>query len=340
MRRVGLALAIVVSVAPALAGIAPPSVACQAAKIWIAGRYVARHARCREPSCGAGWTRRLKHSFAGLEHGPCLTRDDAPRVEIVVGEFEARLAAMLRRRDRACARLFVAAITRLAGVRIRWQRPVWPPRDLRFSDGWRDAYDRFDRDRVAAKALRGCRSVILGPKLTVPATLVQYEIVRALLPPEAATGLRVELPSGWHLHDVAPGSAEFTTFAEYGHGGIMPDGGADLQVYVTDKSVEDWLRVGGDAESSDHMNVADAEAIRVMRSFEVDRSRRLDVLIPRAPTRIGLSFSWYADDAAASQHLNDAEWMLRTARFFPGDDERARPTPASARAAGRDPAPR
>jgi hypothetical protein len=309
--------------------------------MWIAGRYVARHARCRTAGCAAAWRKRLERSFGALEReGACLTRDDATAVGEIVRAFETRLAVMLRRRDRPCARLFVAATARAAGALIRSQRPVWPPQDRRFSDEWHGAFRRFDRDRVAAKELLGCRSVILGPKLTAPADLVHRALVRALLPPEAATGMVVDLPAGWHLYEVAPGSATFATFVEYGHGGFVPEGGRDLRVYVTDRPVAEWLRIGGEAESVDRATVAGADAIRVMRNFQEDGMRRLDVLVPRGPMSVGLAFGWYADDPAAPQHFDDAERMIRSARFFPPDDAMARARPASPPVAGPAPAPR
>jgi hypothetical protein len=232
----------------------PPAASCQAAKIWVASRYVARHPSCPTAACAVEWTQRLRRTFADFERRlPCITRNDATGVERMVREFETELAGMLRRRDRPCARLFTIATARLAGVRTRSQRPiVWPPERRKFSDEWRVAFDRFESDRVAAKALHGCRSIILGSKLDVAATRLQYHMVAALLPSEVATGLRVEPPTGWRLHDVAPGSATFVTFVgEYAHGSHeMPQGGADLNIYITSGSVADWLNVGGEHEAT------------------------------------------------------------------------------------------
>jgi hypothetical protein len=315
MNRLHVALGLASMIAtPALGDLVPPSVRCQTAKIWIAGRYVARHPRCRTAACTAGWARAMTRSFADLErNGSCLTSDDAARLQDMVREFEAMLAAMLRRRERPCARLFVAATARLAAVRIRSQRPVWPPRDRPFPDEWHDAFDRFDRDRVAAKALHGCRSIILGSKLADPAWRVEQQVVRALLPPEVATGLRVDLPPGWHLHDVAPGRAGFVTFAEYGHGGFMPQGGADLDVYVTNKSVDEWLERWHDGESVEHVTIDGADGVRTTTTFEEENQRRLDILVPGKPFGIALSASWYVGD---DHHPDDVEQMIRAARFF------------------------
>jgi hypothetical protein len=57
---VGLGLASMIA-APALGDVVPPSVRCQIAKIWIAGRYVARHPRCRTAACSGGWARGMTH---------------------------------------------------------------------------------------------------------------------------------------------------------------------------------------------------------------------------------------------------------------------------------------
>jgi hypothetical protein len=329
MYRALIALSLlVVGMAPVGAGVAmPPAARCQAGKIWVAGRYVARHPRCRTAACAAGWTQRLRRSFADLERGlPCITRDDAARVEGIAREFETKLAAMLRRRDRPCARLFTAATARLAGVRIRSQRPLWPPQDRQFSDEWHQTFDRFERDRVAAKGLRGCRSVILGSKLNVPASLVQRQTIEALLPPEVATGLRVDRPPGWRLHDVAPGSATFVTFAgEYAHGSHeMPPGGADLNVYVTNKSVDEWLGRWGDRESLEHVTIDGVEALRVTTKFDEDHTQRLDILVPGEG--IALSSSWYIGD---NHHPADVEQMIRAARFFGRSSDQSQVTPTS-----------
>jgi hypothetical protein len=343
MNRAFVALCLLVAgVAPIRAEVAtPPAVRCQAAKIWIAGRYVARHPRCLTAACGAGWTQRLRRSFADLERRlSCITRDDATRVQNLTREFETTLAAMLRRRDRPCARLFVAATARMAGVSIRSQRPVWPPQDRQFSDERRHAFDRFERDRVAAKVLRGCRSVILGSKLDWPATLVQYDVVKALLPPEVATGIRIELPAGWHLHDVAPGNATFVTFVEYGHGGIMPEGGADLSILVSHDSVDDWTARWRDDEPVEHITVDGVNAVRMATKPDDERQRRVNVLVPGERFGIVLSFSWYGGDDTEPQHLNDFEGLVRTARFFDRGRDQSPVTPSSVPAAARARAPR
>jgi hypothetical protein len=294
----------------------PPAARCQNAKLWIAGRYVARHPHCRTTGCATAWTQRLRRSFANLERTlPCITRNDASRVESITRDFEVRLAAMLRRRSRPCARLFTASTARLAGVSIRSQRPVWPPQDRQFPEELHHAYDRFDWDREAAKALRGCRSVILGSKLNVPANLIQRRTIEALLPAEVATGLRVKLPPGWRLHDVSPGNATFVTFdGEYAHGSHeMPPGGADCSIYVTDRSVDDWLSIGGDRQSVEHTTIDGVDAIRELERFD-DGQRRLNLLIPSE--RLGLQFNWHAGDDTEPQHVRDFEEILRTARFF------------------------
>jgi len=264
----------------------------------------------------------LAQAFSDVERrGGCLTHDDAPRVQAMVHEFETKVAAMLRHRDRPCARMFVAATARLAGVRIRSQRPVWPPQERPFFEEREDASYRFDRDLLAAKTLRGCRSVILGGKLYWPTRLVEEDVVRALLPPEVATGLRVVLPPGWHLHDVSPGRAEFVTFAEYYHGGIMPAGGADLSVYVTNNSVRQWLgNLTGslDDRELEHLTIDGSDAVRVMKTIRPPsgdyQQRVLGILVPGE--RLALSFSWYIGD---DHHPDDVEQMVRTARFFAED---------------------
>src|SRR5262245_57846653 len=111
MHRVHVVLALLLAdPTPVLADTVPAAVRCQDAKIWLAGRYAARHPRCRTRACAADWTERLTRSFTELDrNGCCLTHGDAAQVQTIVREFETKVAAMLRRRDRPCARLFVTA---------------------------------------------------------------------------------------------------------------------------------------------------------------------------------------------------------------------------------------
>jgi hypothetical protein len=318
MRRADVAFVLAMAiVTPVPADVVPPAVRCQAAKIWVAGRYVARHPRCRTRACAADWTARLTRSFETLERdGDCLTHGDATQVEAIVRDFETKLAAMLRRRDRPCARLFVAATARMAGVEVRLLRPRWPPQ-RESSKERSDAWDRFDDDRIAAKVLHGCRSVILGSKLMGPAGTASFRLINALLPPEVATGLRVELPPGWRLHDVLPGHAVFVNFDdEYGHGGIMPEGGADLRVDVRNVSVDEWSRGAmGEVEPVERLTIDGRKAFRATSSFDSDQQGSLDLLIPGGPFSIELSFGYYTVDEA--RHRDVFERMIRTARFFP-----------------------
>jgi hypothetical protein len=177
--------------------------------------------------------------------------------------------------------------------------------------------ERFDADRIAAKSLRGCRSVLLGPKLLGPAGTADFRIIKALLPPEVATGLRIELAPGWRLHDVAPGHAGFVTFTEYGHGGIIPPDGADLTIHRTTMSVDEWLKPDP-PESIEHITIDGRDAVRVTKEFDEDQGNRIDILIPDAPSHLGISFNWYPRDATAALHLSNIERMIRSARFFPG----------------------
>jgi hypothetical protein len=203
----------------------PPAVECQSTKLWVAARYVARRSRCHTGRCSVASTAKMRRGFAKLERSlPCLTRGDSGPVEDGADRLKTRLRAMVRRRTPACRALLVAATARLGAALVDADRPSgWPPvRDRRRSDAMTAASDAFDHERVEAKSREGCRSVVLGPKLTVPAEIVELELAKTLRPPPAATGLTLALPSGWHVHDVQPGSVTFVTFAEYGHGGVIP----------------------------------------------------------------------------------------------------------------------
>jgi hypothetical protein len=54
-----------------------------------------------------------------------------------------------------------------------------------------------------------------------------------------------------------------------------------------------------------------------MTEFAEDQGSRIDILIPDAPSSLGLSFNWYPGDATAALHRSDFDRMIENARFFP-----------------------
>ncbi|MGH7894959.1 MAG: hypothetical protein ACREQL_09830 [Candidatus Binatia bacterium] len=297
----------------------PPAVACQSAKLWVAAHHVERRTRCESATCAVRSTAKMRRSFTKLERSlPCLTRDDAGSVDASAHRFKARLAAMLRRRTRACVPLFVTATARLAAAWIDADRPTdWPPTEDRHEDANTTAWDAFDREREAAKALKGCRSVLLGPKLHRPAGTVERETAAALLPPAAATGITFVLPPAWRVHDAWPGYAYFATLGGYGHGGFMPHEAAVLTVSATqDVSLDAWLagvRQYVTVKQVQQTTVDGTPASRAMTTGGEERS--LHVFVERDRIALRLVFSWNAGAANEVAHLEDFDRILASARL-------------------------
>ena len=342
-RRLHLLLAVMAAVGT-LAGLshgaADPAAACQASKLHHAGRYVRAVLSCYslaaadktpvDAACGSTAETRLSHSFARAEgEGGCTTRRDAAAVRQAVDHVAGALGNALRpdAPGSACsATKLSAAGEYLSRTLELYAKQRIYRNDGRLSQG--DSYNAVRFYRAFEKAdAEQCETT--KDSLIVLARLEDLtgDLVETLWP-LSALGVSFDRPVGWHLNPfflVAGGYVELNNFSNaYIHGGIIPPGGAVIDVGEDDSPTPSLTTLAkGEARQEDavidstlDVLVSGASALEVFKhhTFREDGDlKMIDIYVLHRPVRYRLRLHCWSDDPV--DHVKTFEAFWRSVRF-------------------------